>query len=286
VADFAARVDARQISKMQLENLARAGAFDALDPNRARLFAGAETILRRAQAQAEEASSGQIGLFGGSEPDRLRLPDVPDWPDIERLGYEAEAIGFHLTAHPLDGFATLLQRLGAVTSAALPARAAAGGGRVRIAGCVAGVKERNTRTGSRMAWVTLSDATGSCEVTLFSEVLTSARELLVPGAALLVSADLRLEGEALRLTAQDVTTLEKAAAEAGSGMRIWLNRTEAVPYIRTLLQREGSGRGRILLMPMLETQEVEITLQGRFAVTPRLRQALKVIPGVERVDEM
>jgi DNA polymerase-3 subunit alpha len=286
VADFAARVDARQISKMQLENLARAGAFDALDANRARLFAGAETILRRAQAQAEEASSGQIGLFGGSEPDRLRLPDVPDWQDIERLGYEAEAIGFHLTAHPLDGFAALLQRLGTVTSAALPARAAAGGGRVRIAGCVAGVKERNTRTGSRMAWVTLSDATGSCEVTLFSEVLTSARELLVPGAALLVSADLRPEGEALRLTAQDVTTLEKAAAEAGLGMRIWLNRTEAVPHIRTLLQREGSGRGRILLVPMLETQEVEITLQGRFAVTPRLRQALKVIPGVERVDEM
>ena len=74
-ADFAARVDPRQLNKMQLENLARAGAFDSLEPNRARLFAGAETILRRAQAEAEEAESGQIGLFGGGgKPEPLRLP--------------------------------------------------------------------------------------------------------------------------------------------------------------------------------------------------------------------
>ena len=287
ISDFAARVDASHITKMQLENLARAGAFDALDANRARLFAGAETILRRAQARAEEASSGQIGLFGGIEPERLRLPDVADWPDIEKLAYEAEAVGFHLTAHPLDGFATLLKRLGVVSSAAIQARAEAGGGRVKLAGCVAGSKERTTKTGNRMAWITLSDAVGACEITLFSEVLGRSREFLAAGTPLLVTADIRLEGEALRITAQDVTSLDRAAAEAGAGMRIWLKRTEAVPHIRNLLDREGRGRGRISLMPMLDgAPEVEVALPGGFAVTPRLRQALKMIPGVERVDEV
>jgi DNA polymerase-3 subunit alpha len=286
ITDFAARVDARQISKMQLENLARAGAFDALEPNRARLFAGAETILRRAQSHAEEAASGQIGLFGGAEPEKLRLPALPDWPDIERLGYEAEAVGFHLTAHPLDGYAALLRRLGVVPTTALQARATQGGARVKIAGCLAGTKERTTRTGSRMAWITLSDAAGSCEITLFSEVLSLARPILAAGAPLLVTADLRLEGEALRLTAQDVTSLDQAALAAGAGMRIWLRETAAVPHIRALLDREGSGRGRISLIPMLDAQEVEIALPGTFAVTPRLRQALKLIPGVDRVDEL
>ena len=88
---------------MQIEDLAKAGAFDRLDGNRARVFAGAETVLRRAQASTEEKGSGRIGLFG--EPGRreeLRLPDVPDWMPMDRLGFEAEAIGFHLTAHPLD----------------------------------------------------------------------------------------------------------------------------------------------------------------------------------------
>ncbi len=286
VSDFAGRIDARQVTKMQLENLARAGAFDTLDANRARLFAGAETIWRSALARAEEASSGQIGLFGGGEPERLRLPAVDDWPDMEKLGYEAEAVGFHLTAHPLDGFAGLLKRLGAVPTTVLQTRAEAGGARVRIAGCVVASKERTTKTGNRMAWVTISDAVGSCEVTLFSEVLGSARPHLTAGAPLLVTADIRIEGEALRITAQEVTTLEKAAVDAGAGMRIWLKQTEAVPHIRALLEREGRGRGTISLMPMLEGQEVEIALPGRFAVTPRLRQALKMISGVERVDEV
>ncbi len=286
VSDFAGRIDARCVTKMQLENLARAGAFDTLDANRARLFAGAETIWRSALARAEEASSGQIGLFGGGEPERLRLPAVDDWPDMEKLGYEAEAVGFHLTAHPLDGFAGLLKRLGAVPTTALQTRAEAGGARVRIAGCVVASKERTTKTGNRMAWVTISDAVGSCEVTLFSEVLGSARPHLTAGAPLLVTADIRIEGEALRITAQEVTTLERAAVDAGAGMRIWLKQTEAVPHIRALLAREGHGRGTISLMPMLEGQEVEITLPGRFAVTPRLRQALKMISGVERVDEL
>jgi DNA polymerase-3 subunit alpha len=286
VADFASRVDPRSMNKMSLENLARAGAFDALDANRARVFTGAETILRRAQARAEEAGSGQIGLFGGAGQDTLRLPDIPDWPDIERLGYEAEAVGFHLTAHPLDGFAALLKRLGAVPTNQLAARAGAGATRVKIAGCVAGTKERTTRSGSRMAWVTLSDAVGSCEVTLFDRVLADARPLLQAGAPLLVSADLRLEGEALRITVQDLQSLDQAAAAAGAGMRIWLERTEAVSHIRAILEREGKGRGRVTLVPMLETQEVEITLPGGVPVTPRLRQALKMVPGVERVDEV
>ena len=64
LADFAARVDPRQLNRMQLENLIRAGALDALETNRARLFAGAEAILRRAQANAEEKESGQAALFG------------------------------------------------------------------------------------------------------------------------------------------------------------------------------------------------------------------------------
>ena len=285
IGDFASRVDPRHLNKMQLENLIRAGAFDALERNRARLFAGAETILRRAQAQAEEAGSGQIGLFGGAEPERLRLPEIADWPDIERLGYEAEAVGFHLTAHPLDGFSTLLRRLGVVASNQVLGRAESGRARIKLAGCMVSIKERPTKTGSRMAWLTISDTVGACEVTLFSEVLNRVRDVLVPGAALLVTADVALEGDALRVTAQEVISLDRAASEAGGAMRVWLRATEAVPHIGNVLAREKNGRGRVFLVPMLEGQEVDIALPGHYAVTPRLRQALKMIPGVERVDD-
>ena len=288
LADLAARVDPRQLNKMQIENLAKAGAFDQLEASRARVFSGAETILRRAQAQAEETASGQIGLFGDSgRVESLRLPDMPDWQMMERLAFEAEAIGFHLSAHPLDAYVQVLRRLGVTPCAQVEARARAGVTRVRIAGNVVGTKERMTRTGKRMAWVRISDASGSTEVTLFAETLATARDLVTNGTNLLVTADLLFQGEAFRITAQAVEALDQAATNAGAGMRIWLQETASVPHIRDLLGREGRGKGRVFLVPRLGAQQqVEIALPGGFNVSPRLAQAMKILPGVERVEEL
>jgi DNA polymerase-3 subunit alpha len=289
VTDFATRVDPRQINRMQIENLVRAGAFDRLDPNRARLFAAAETVLRRAQADQEEKESGQIGLFGGvsSKPEPLRLPDVPDWPPLERLAFEAESIGFHLTAHPLDAYTQALKRLGVTQSVHVEARAAAGVSRVKIAGTVVATKERITRTGSRMAWVRISDAAGSVEVTCFSEVLARSRDILASGSNVLVSAELKTDGDAVRVTAMDVSSLDQAAAAAGASIRVWLRASAAVPHIREVLGREAGGRGRVTLVPQIGSdQDVEIALPGGYNVTPRLAQALKSLPGVDQVEEV
>ena len=287
LADLAARLDPRHLGKMPLESLARAGALDGLEASRARAFAAAEPVVRRAQSCFEQRGSAQDALFGtapSTEP--LRLPAMADWPQMERLAAEAEAIGFHLTAHPLDAYAVALSRLAVVASTTLQARAQSGLGRAKLAGLVAASKERNTRSGSRMAWVRLSDAHGSFEVTLFSEVLARCRDLLSAGTAVLVTAELQLEGEALRMTAHDVQRLDDAAAQTGVGMRIWLAATEAVPHIRTLLQREGRGRGRVVLLPRLEAgRDVEVALPGAWSVSPRLAQAMKMVPGVERVEE-
>jgi DNA polymerase-3 subunit alpha len=288
LADLASRVDPKLLNKMQIENLARAGAFECLEKNRARVMAGAETILRRAQADAEERGSGQIGLFGGetARDEPLRLPDVPDWPLFDRLAHEAEAVGFHLSAHPLDTYRKALARLG-VTPSALIAERARGGARLKLAGTVVNAKERTTKTGSRMAWVRLSDAQGSYEVTCFSEVLNRSRDLLAEGQAVLVTADARLEGEALRLTATDVEALEKAANGAGGGIRLWIEDIQAVAPIRDILAREGRGRGRVVLVPRIALgQEVEMALPNGWNVGPRVLQAMKVLPGVSAVEEI
>jgi DNA polymerase-3 subunit alpha len=286
LADFAARIDPRALNRMQIENLARAGAFDSLDDNRNRVFAGADVILRRAQARSAEASSGQIGLFaGGNRPEPLRLPDVPDTSPLERLAFEAEAIGFHLTAHPMDAYAAPLRRLGVIPSNRLIPGAASG--RVKLAGTVVARKDRITRTGSRMCWLRLSDAQGSYEVTVFSEVLARARDIISDGAMLLVTADLRQEGESLRITAQDIVPLDQAAASTGGGLRVFLHTEEAVRHIAALLRREGKGKGRVFLCPRLDTrQRAEISLPGSYNVSPRLAQAVKSLAGVERVEEI
>ncbi|MGO2958696.1 MAG: DNA polymerase III subunit alpha [Acetobacter sp.] len=288
LSDFAARIDPKQINRMQMENLAKAGAFESIDKNRARAYRSADTILRRAQSQAQEAASGQIGLFGGAgHVETLRLVEGADWPEFERLAMEAEAIGFHMTAHPLDAYGPVLRRMGVTKSSALLSAAEAGVGRVSIAGCVVDKKERPTRTGNKMAWVRLSDATGGCEVTVFSEVLSRVRESLTAGTAVLVKADLKLEGEALRITASDIMELEQAAAQNQSELRVWVEKEDALAQLCDILNSQRGGPGRITLLPgVADTCDVEVRLKGGYKVTPLLGQRLKTLPGISRVEQV
>ncbi len=289
VADFAERVDPRLLNKMQLENLAKAGAFDSLGASRAALVGGAETLLRRAQAMAEERASAQVSLFGTVEqgPPMLRLPEVQEWPVLDRLAFEAEAVGFHLTAHPLDEYKKALRALGVIPSSMISEQARAGQRRVKLAGTVTARKERNTKTGSRMAWVSMSDQSGSFEVTCFSEVLNRSRDMLEDGQAIIITAEAKIENDALRLTALDVEPLDRAAAGVQRAIRLEIDRAEAIGHIRVLLAREGSGRGKVSLVPRLGNgQHIALALPGGYNVSPRMMQAMKVLPGVLHVEEV
>ena len=91
----------------------------------------------------------------------------------------------------------------------------------------------------------------------------------------------------IEATARQVAALARAGSEF---VRITVDRDEAVaavPHIRTILDRERKGKGKVVLLPRIgDSQDVEIQLPGGFNVTPRLAQALKLIPGVERVEEV
>ncbi|MFP5514053.1 MAG: DNA polymerase III subunit alpha, partial [Alphaproteobacteria bacterium] len=209
--DFARRLDLKTINKRQLENLACAGAFDGLNPNRAQVHAALETIIRYAQAEAAERDSGIGNLFGGGggglpEPD---LPKVKDWEPLEKLKHEFGAIGFYLSAHPLDAYSGPLGRMKVVRSADLANVAKAGGmTRRAMAGIIVSKKEKTSKSGNRFAFVELSDAAGGYEVTLFSEILAANRALLEPGNAVLLTVDVQLNGEEIRLTCQEIKPLE------------------------------------------------------------------------------
>src|SRR5690606_5375692 len=112
--DFAGRVDPAALNKRMLENIAKAGAFDGLEKDRAKVMAGLETLIRYANAKAEERASNQVSLFassgsGGKTTEALpRLPAADPWTPMDQLAREFEAIGFYLSAHPLDAYQATL----------------------------------------------------------------------------------------------------------------------------------------------------------------------------------
>ena len=213
------------INKRLLESLVKAGAFDSLNKNRAQTFGAVEALSRHSQATHEARGSNQNSLFGDDTAQRRPpLPKVPDWAPMERLQNEFAAIGFYLSSHPLAAYERSLQRLGVTRAADLPALLARGApGRIKLAGTVIDRQERTSAKGNRFAFVQCSDQSGAFELTVFSELLGSKRNLLEPGQAVLVSADGRLDGEQVKLTAQSVEKLDDAVANAAAGLRIVLS---------------------------------------------------------------
>jgi len=290
LADFANRIDAKQVNRRQLENLVCAGAFDSLCANRAQVFGGIDAILRQAGSAAADRTSNQVSLFGGDVVlPSLTIPECPDWLPNDRLQRELDAVGFYLSAHPLDEYDKVLKRLGAIRQAELSARLAGAGRAVRLAGIVLNRKERVTARGTRMAFVQMSDASGTFEVTLFSEVLAQARDMLEGGRPLLVTAEVQSDGEGVRLTAKEVQPLDQAAESAVAGMRIHLRDTKPLFHLRRLFDAQSQnsrGRGRVSIIVDVQDHEVEIVLKGGYAVSPELRGQVKVLPGIVDVIEI
>jgi DNA polymerase III subunit alpha len=286
--DFCERISVKGFNKRQLENLILAGAFDGLNPNRRQVFESAEQMLRQASAAQEAKTSSQSSLFAETARVRLALSPVADWLAMERLQHEFAAIGFYLSAHPLDAYGTSLKRLDVVAHAALPdwLRQHATS-RAKVAGILVGKQERTSQKGNRFAFLQLTDASGMFEATIFSERLAQARELLEPGKALLLGVDCRQEEDSLRLMVNEVTGLDQAAAATASGLRIFLREEGPIAGIREILRRAGRGKGKVEFTIDLgeSRREVDVTLKERYAVSPAMRGAIKAVPGVvEAVD--
>ena len=286
--DFARRLDPKSFNRRQFEGLVKAGAFDALNRNRAQIFAAIDLLLRHAASAANDRASQQESLFGAGAAHRPPLPACDDWQPVERLQHEFDAIGFYLSSHPLDAYQKSLARLGVVSFADLPARLAAGGPtRFRLAGVPIARRERNSARGSRFAFLQLSDTSGVYEVVVFAEALAQSRDLLDAGVPLVVTVEVRAEEESLRLSAQRFERLDKLAREAAAGLKIVLGEGGALVPLRDLMARESGGKGRVsVVVPVHPAREVEIALPGGFKIGPNVLHAVRALPGVLEVVDV
>ncbi len=293
LADFAARINPRAINKRVLESLSAAGAFDAFEANRARVFMTVDQVLARAQHAHETASVGQNELFGGiGAREAIALPNAEPWLPAERLRREYEAVGFFLSGHPLDDYAAVLKKL-RVQPWAEFARAVKNGATAgRVAGTVVSRQERRTRTGSKMGIIGLSDATGHYEAVIFSEGLAEHRDLLEPGTAVLLFLSAEVQGDDVRARIQSVEPLDAAAANLQQGLRVFLRDDKPIEGLAKRLEpiarsAAANGDGEVSVVLMLPRgTEVEVKLPGRFKVSPQVAGAIKAVPGVVQVEAL
>jgi DNA polymerase-3 subunit alpha len=283
LADFGRRINPKIINKRALESLIAAGALDELEPDRARLTAGVERILGMANRIQDDAATGQVDLFGGaSDRQPLLLPVVDPWLTAEKLKREHEAVGFYLSAHPLDEYRTVLAKMRVQTWAEFSQAVRQGASAGRLAATVTAKQERRTRTGNKMGILQLSDSTGSFEAVAFSEELVKYRDLLEAGnsVVVLVGAEERPEGINVRI--QSVESLDRVMAGLKQ-IRVFVRDQAPLQSVKKQLGNRGEGEVSLILLGD-GGREVEMRLPGRFAISPQIASALRAVRGVVQVD--
>ena len=290
IDDFITRMSG-SLSRRFLENLIKAGAFDSIEHNRARLLAGLDAIVGHGQAIKRERESDQVSLFGGDQSDAMKLvlPNVPEQASKLRLEDEFAALGLYISAHPMDDYADQLASKNIIRAADIEAEVKKQGQasmRINLAGIVTGKQIRTSAKGNRFAFVQMTDQSGSFEITLFSDALTAARDLLDEDIPLMVRADARMEDGSVRLLGQAVRKLDDAMSAQSRGLEIKLSSPDAVTGIKEGLARDGVGMASLVLSMQVDGKMIKIPVPGGFRLSSGFRQMVKSLPGITAVREL
>ncbi|KKI20853.1 DNA polymerase III subunit alpha [Sphingomonas sp. Ag1] len=293
--DLAHRVDPRLINKRQLETLAAAGAFDAIEPNRAGVHAVAETILAVAARTHDARISGQGGLFGDAEPagDAIKLPTSARWSMSERMEQEKEAFGFYFSAHPVDRHAHLAKSHGARLYTALAELAIPDDGTragATMAVLVEDARWRTSARGKRYLMATLSDQSGQFVATCFDDaVAADLEEAARAGGCGLATVELdRRPGEETpRVTVKRLQPFETLASQARFVVEVAVTSAAALPALAAVLEHQRGARGEVLLRaPVGEAAgsgEATVLLGRDFLLDLELVHRIEELPGVSTV---
>jgi len=234
--DFCARLDKQYLNRRVVEALVRAGAFDALDADRAKLAASVGRALEAAERAA--AHVGQVSLFGGVDvaAPAVEYVDSAPWSERERLANEKLALGYYFSGHLFHEYAAEARRLAPTRLADL--RGAAGGRAetVRLAGIIVSARTQNTRRG-RMGVIVLDDATAQLELTVFAELYDRKRQLLREDTLVFVLGKARYDEfrERLTVNADDLMDLAEARGRAAARLRIEVDGAPDLAMFRNAL---------------------------------------------------
>ncbi|MEG1682840.1 MAG: DNA polymerase III subunit alpha [Oscillospiraceae bacterium] len=203
--DFCERMYDKEMNKRALENLIRAGAFDAMGAKRSQLIEGFERTLDSIGGSRRQNVEGQIDFFGTATGtgEKNRLADLPEFTSAELMSMEKEATGLYLSGHPMNAYRGAARKQGAVPIAAILQDFAQEGGAVRFADeqriCIAGVvtasKTKTTKNNSLMAYVTVEDDSASMELLCFSRTLENYGSYLRENQAILIKGKLSVRDE-------------------------------------------------------------------------------------------
>ncbi|MFZ4122253.1 MAG: DNA polymerase III subunit alpha [Caulobacterales bacterium] len=288
--DLAERFDGSVVNRRQLENMAKAGAFDGLLAERARAHGACDTLAAYSARRAEERASSQGSLFGAQEASlRPPLPKSLGWSEQQRLDFERESVGFYFSGHPLQSF-FLTVGDGQVSAFSDVLEEGETDARTyAMAGVVRRVMARPARDGGLFAYVAFSDPTGDFETMVVPEAFEMERGVLEVGKALAFRARARWRDGDLKITADSFEPIEAMESRRSQVLQLDVREGATLRDIAAMLRALPEGpsverRPLRLRLRLFDGREVELSVDGGFPAGATARAAIKSARGVERVS--
>ncbi len=241
VDDFINRVNPKDINKLQLEGLVKAGAFDKLNANRQTLYNSIPAIIAKNKNIFDNKSANQIDLFSEDEniQDKI-LIKTEDWKFEERLSKEFEAVGFFISDHPLNQFTEIFNDYKIADYSSFISKEDLKDS--NVAATLLKVQERKTAKGNPYAVLKLTDLSSVFELFIFSDVLESNREILKEGSSLILTLFKNVSNDENRLTrinVQKIASLKDLFNSPINEVSFELQSEEQIKKISTILKDEG-----------------------------------------------
>ncbi len=298
--DFCERVDHRKATTKTIELLVKAGAFDSVHgiASRSSMLATIPDAVSAGKQLAKDRAAGQSILFGGDmgmdddTDDMVALKSVPPWDGMTTLANEKDALGFHVSGHPLDEYSAILSEFCSATASGLSGMQQ--GSAAVVAGMITRVRPLTTKRGDRMAMLTIEDKTGSVDAVVFPEAFGEYESMIEKDKTLLFSGAVDQSRAQPSLQVQSAFPITNAPAHLATRVEVLLeNLSEMTPDKRTERMRslakalEVASKGAspslgrsVETVIMLDVEGSRVTLRAKQYRMVPTREAIESVAAV------
>ena len=249
ISNFLNRINPKNINKLQLEGLVKAGAFDNLNLNRRSLFESIPNFITKSKNIFENKSANQIDLFGENENQENEIiTDINDWPFEERLSREFEAVGFFISDHPLNQYKDIFDDYNIIDYQKFNNNDNLK--ETNIAATLLKVQERKTAKGNTYAVLKLTDLTSVFELFIFSDILELNRDILKDGSSLILTLLKSFSDEGnrfKRINVQKIASLKEILNKPINEVQFNLKSLKELDDISKVLTKDGGTSIKIKL---------------------------------------
>ena len=249
LVDFINRVDTKDVNKLQLEGIVKAGALDEFDKDRNKILNSIPKIIQQIKNINEDKSNNQTNLFDSNNEIKDNFDYIPSksWTKKELLFEEFKSLGFYISDHPLNEYNDIFDQLKISSYNEFLSN---NSNEALIAGTVMSIQEKKSAKGTPFAIVKFSDNKGEFELFLFAEILIQNRDKIKESDSFVLTLQkdrLLNETSLRRLNVRKIVSLDDLINKPYSKVTIELNENYDINEIKKLLKNEGSTEINLII---------------------------------------